>query len=1208
MVARALVAGVGDFPEPYLSEEDQADGRPTFEPLPAIAQAVRVMASSLDRVGVTTGGEPLLEVDRNGFMTRWKEIRQQASPGEPLIVHFAGHGAQPDNGSLYLATAGADARDEHLDDTCVSFGQLLSTAENSGRPVLFLLDVCGAGQAILQQQLQELAANRTQDAIRNTWVIGACAGDAVTFGARFTAAAATILHDLADSTLDITPTLEYVPVETLAVAIQRELARADASEGRPNQAIVRTSHISAAQSPQPFFRNPSFAHNPGAALLDGMNPRLREFALGCSPGLDPLHFATRAAGNPTANVFQFCGRATQLKRIESWINLRTKERTQRRILVVTGSPGSGKSALLGVTACLTHSELDPMRAHVRSAVREFRPKPDGHVLAVHARQLTLDQITESLHEQLRRRRDGQLHSRGVSSDLEEDEDLEGAGPIVRAIREAGKVLLIVDALDEAANPREVLNQLLLPLAGRAFDDQTPGCRVVIGTRPWWDDLPELFQQISAYGAEEVRLDPATSEDRAELADDLHSYLDQLLDDRYPPSEVRRISDRLAQYTDSGAFLVAALYADHLLASREPISPNPPSTMGEVFALHTDALAATDPWLKPVLTVLGRAQGQGMPLELIHTAALAHQPPTPDRPTPQLTDTRRVLAKAAFYLRSTPDMDQRLLYRYFHQALTDRTEHLSSPAVIHDAFIDSIPHTDEDAIDWGNAQPYLLRHSTNHAVAAGNDAVDRLLEDLRFLVFADPDGPVLHRLHINSESAFRNAQIYRARRRGNQKPEVRRELLALDAAHRQLPDLAEGFAAVLVNQRSAAAFPLWATNGASRPGAAGGGSTGRAEALAPMGGTASAFPGASSAPGGLEGHTADVTAIVSTALPDGAIAVLTASADSTVIVRDLKTGRRLHTLTGHTKMVAALAAISLPSLTPTVVSVSWDRTAAVWDVGSGQRLHTLTGHTGAVTAVGTITLPNGRPAAVTTSRDRTAAVWDVGSGQRLHTLTGHTGAVTAVATVTLPNGRPAAVTTSADWTAIVWDLNMGQRLHTLEGHTAEVIAAVFTVLPNGTPAAVTTSWDRTAAVWDVSSGQRLHTLIGHSGPVTAVAVTALPDGTLAAVTTSWDQKAIVWDVSTGQRLHTLASHTGPVTAVVTTTMPNGMPVAITTSWDRTAAVWDLSTGQEMWYLPLPAAEQRAARTEAGFVIVYSGEIANYAWSGQKSQPAQRGSNA
>lgn len=192
------------------------------------------------------------------------------------------------------------------------------------------------------------------------------------------------------------------------------------------------------------------------------------------------------------------------------------------------------------------------------------------------------------------------------------------------------MVLILDALDEAADPAAVVRDLILPLTGADGSRLAPDCRVMVGTRPWWGMLHALHTYASARPGALLELDPATDEDRAVLADDLAAYLGLLLDEHYPDTTPRVIAHRLAHESGTGAFLIAALYADHLIQqaaaacplSDEQIFTGLPCDITEVYDLHTMSLAASQPWVLPVLGVLGQAQGQGMPLELLHEAALS----------------------------------------------------------------------------------------------------------------------------------------------------------------------------------------------------------------------------------------------------------------------------------------------------------------------------------------------------------------------------------------------------------------------------------------------------------------------------------------------------------------------------------------------------------------------------------------------------------
>jgi energy-coupling factor transporter ATP-binding protein EcfA2 len=69
------------------------------------------------------------------------------------------------------------------------------------------------------------------------------------------------------------------------------------------------------------------------------------------------------------------------------------------LVVVTGSPGAGKSALLGVLVCAAHPQLRHATQDVwRTAAA--RPSENPALAAVHARQRSMAEITASLGRQL----------------------------------------------------------------------------------------------------------------------------------------------------------------------------------------------------------------------------------------------------------------------------------------------------------------------------------------------------------------------------------------------------------------------------------------------------------------------------------------------------------------------------------------------------------------------------------------------------------------------------------------------------------------------------------------------------------------------------------------------------------------------------------------------------------------------------------------
>jgi len=289
---------------------------------------------------------------------------------------------------------------------------------------------------------------------------------------------------------------------------------------------------------------------------------------------------------------------------------------------------------------------------------------------------------------------------------------------------------------------------------------------------------------------------------------------------------------------------------------------------------------------------------------------------------------------------------------------------------------------------------------------------------------------------------------------------------------------------------------------------------------------------------LEGHSSFVSGVAVT--PDGKFAV-SASADKTLKVWDLDSGRALRTLKGHSDDVTGVA------VTPDgrrAVSASEDRTLKVWDLDTGQALLTLEGHSDQVTGVA-VTADGKR--AVSASEDKTLKVWDLNSGRALRTLKGHSHQVTGVA-VTADGKR--AVSASWDESLKVWDLDTGRVLRTLAVHSASVSGVAVTL--DG-KRVISTSWDGTLKVWDLETGDALRTLANHSRGVTGVAVTA--DGK-CAVSASWDNTLKVWNLETGRELQTLEGHLGPVSGVAVT--PDGKCV-VSASHDKTLKVWDLETG-------------------------------------------------
>ncbi len=203
--------------------------------------------------------------------------------------------------------------------------------------------------------------------------------------------------------------------------------------------------------------------------------------------------------------------------------------------------------------------------------------------------------------------------------------------------------------------------------------------------------------------------------------------------------------------------------------------------------------------------------------------------------------------------------------------------MSTPApsllaiTLYERLLQSIPPTDDGRPAWQLADPYLLRHTAQHAAKANR--AGELLLDPEFLIHAQPDTVSAILRKATTQSGLLNAAVYRHSydvHRGLDSLE-RRQILALDAVRFHAVELAAELA------RNCDWQPLWATG--------------------------TQVSSANTAV--LSGHTETVNA-VATAVVGGRPVAVTACDDHTVRVWDLATGRATVVLRGHTETVNAAA--------------------------------------------------------------------------------------------------------------------------------------------------------------------------------------------------------------------------------------------------------------------------------------------------------------
>lgn len=215
-------------------------------------------------------------------------------------------------------------------------------------------------------------------------------------------------------------------------------------------------------------------------------------------------------------------------------------------------------------------------------------------------------------------------------------------------------------------------------------------------------------------------------------------------------------------------------------------------------------------------------------------------------------------------------------------------------------------------------------------------------------------------------------------------------------------------------------------------------------------------------------------------------------------------KRDTSLSGHSK---AIWSVAFSPDGDYLASGSADQTIRIWDMGTGKCLRTLTGHGHWVCSV-TFHPQNGQLASG--SYDRTLKLWDIHTGECLQTLSGHTSGVWSIAFA--PQGDVLA-SSSMDQTVRLWDISSGKLQRVLKGHQNWVMSVAIS--PDGQHIA-SASADHTVKLWNLSSGACLQTFTGHRNSVWSIAFS--PDGRFLA-SGSDDKTLKLWAVKTGQCLQT-----------------------------------------------------------------------------------------
>lgn len=672
-------------------------------------------------------------------------------------------------------------------------------------------------------------------------------------------------------------------------------------------------------------------------------------------------------------------------------------------LLITGDPGSGKSALLARVVTLTtaaYREQAKRAGALRDVPAETLPPVGSVACAVWARAKTVETLLGEVHEGLFGERTGEVANPGAL--------------LAARLRQLDAPPVALDALDEAVDPDAVADVL-----AELWRDGL--ARLLISSRR---RVPYALEALAPIV---IDLDAPEFMD----VDDLLAYVARILSERSPDANRASCLDlALAiERRARGSFLFARILAESVALEADVpdrAALDLPATLGMAIdddlgrrlaprsppyheleprarAARLDNLDEASRMASELLRPLAYGRGDGLPLAEVWAAvatAISGRPYGGAEIEAQLAQLRP-------YLVETPQATGSPSFRLYHDLLVAhfRAGRGGDTEVEHRitrALLDLLPVGPAGRADWIHQPPtaalsYARAHVAAHAGAAG--LLDGLLSDPVYLVAADPDGLLPQLNAATSVGARAAAHVYRRTAQKLPRVPVTPQTAGVPAAYLELHARQEGYDQLAATLADAPLAQPWHT---------------------PFAGWQR------SSPGPVVGRVDQVLSVGSAVLPDGTLLAVTGGQGGAVRVWDLRTGEQRHLLHGHAGQVLGVGCGALPDGTPIAFTAGADRTVRVWDLHTGELLSELSGHAGPARAITCVVLADGTPVAVTGGDDGAVRMWDIQTRQPAHVLGGHASQVNAVATSELL-GRSIALTGSDDGTVRVWDLATAQQV-------------------------------------------------------------------------------------------------------------------------------------------------------------------------------------
>lgn len=674
--------------------------------LPSVPEDLRKMAGFFGRLGYC---EQLPEVRLDPSSTALRRALSEWLNGsdrqasDTAVIYYSGHG-DSQAGFFYLVTS--DTKENRYADTALRADFVLEAlGENPRvRRVLLILDTCYAGQGAFDAA--DVAARMSPwqnfgDG-EGVWVVAAAGPKQEAQERMFADAFVEAAEQLQKTTGTLQP---YIGLEALIWQINAILQRSG------NQQRVSWIPVTQARGLAPFI--PNARYEPDAPA--NMDLETRDWLRRRHDAELTQYWAPKARGVEVAAQagWYFTGRQAALAELSGWL---ADPATDTRLRVLTGDPGSGKSAVLGRLVTITN---------ISSAARPGTPADPGSLprvgsitAALLARGKTADELLAEIAASL-----------GVENGTE----------LAYMLLERPVFTVIIDALDEASDPSAVIEKVISPLVEVASAGRGP--RLLVATRRYQHLLGSLPPARVT-----VDLDQDTYHNDTDAADYVTKVLlaaddpDSPTPYRGQPGLARLVASQVAAIAGN-SFLIAQVAARTLARTPRALNPAEVSAdrerwrdVGAAFDRDLDRYGEKAQRVRDLLIPLAWAEGTGLPGELWAPLATAL---AGDQNYAQ-ADITWLLEQAGFYLVETLDQE-RSVYRLYHEQFAEHLRAAHSPRSAHERISaelsQHVPVVAQGRREWLAAAPYIRAHLATHAAKAR--VLDPLINDPGFLLAADP---------------------------------------------------------------------------------------------------------------------------------------------------------------------------------------------------------------------------------------------------------------------------------------------------------------------------------------------------------------------------------------------------------------------------------------------------------------------------------------